>query len=75
VIGTLQGPSTYAQVGKSPNVQYDMRGFGWLGSANLTSNTCVFTKARGHHKGGRSADQDRVIGGSGGSTEFARRTC
>ena len=47
VIGTLQGPVTYAQVGKSPNVQFDMRTFGWLGSANVTSNTCVFTRRAG----------------------------
>jgi tripartite-type tricarboxylate transporter receptor subunit TctC len=39
-IGIIQGPLTYAQVGKSPNVAFDMREFGWLGSANMTSNTC-----------------------------------
>jgi tripartite-type tricarboxylate transporter receptor subunit TctC len=70
-IGVLQGPSTYAQVGGSRNVQYDMRGFGWLGSAHVTSNTCVFSK----HAGVTSANDLRtkriVIGASGGSTEFA----
>jgi hypothetical protein len=70
-IGTLQGPSTYAQVGKSPNVQYDMRTFGWLGSANVTSNTCVFTKRAGIATANDLLAKTVVIGGSGGSTEFA----
>src|SRR5262245_32032514 len=46
-IGILQGPLIFAQVGKSPNVQFDMRTFGWLGSSNMTSNTCVFSKRAG----------------------------
>jgi tripartite-type tricarboxylate transporter receptor subunit TctC len=70
VIGTLQGPSTYAQVGKSPNVQFDMRGFGWLGSANVTSNTCVFTKRAGIASADDLLTRKVVIGGSGGATEY-----
>lgn len=70
-IGVLQGPSTYAQVGKSPNVQFDMRGFGWLGSANVTSNTCVFTKHAGINSANDLLTKTVIIGGSGGSTEFA----
>ncbi len=70
-IGTLQGPSTYAQVGNSPNVQYDMRAFGWLGSANVTSNVCVFTKRAGLATADDLLTKTVVIGGSGGSTEFA----
>jgi tripartite-type tricarboxylate transporter receptor subunit TctC len=70
-IGTLQGPSTYAQVGKSPNVLFDMRTFGWLGSANVTSNTCVFTKRAGIKSANDLLTRTVVIGGSGGSTEYA----
>ena len=70
-IGTLQGPSTYAQVGKSPNVQFDMRTFGWLGSANITSNTCVFTKRAGITNANDLLTKPVIIGGSGGSTEYA----
>lgn len=70
-IGTLQGPSTYAQVGKSANVQFDMRGFGWLGSANVTSNTCVFTRRAGIAGANDLLTKGVVIGGSGGSTEYA----
>ena len=70
-IGILQGPLTYAQVGKSPNVQFDMRTFGWLGSANVTSNTCVFTKRAGIATANDLLTKTVVIGGSGGSTEFA----
>jgi tripartite-type tricarboxylate transporter receptor subunit TctC len=70
-IGTLQGPITYAQVGKSPNVQFDLRTFGWLGSANITSNTCVFTKRAGIAAADDLLTKRVVIGGSGGSTEFA----
>ena len=70
-IGTLQGPTTYAQVGKSPNVHFDMRTFGWLGSANITSNTCVFTKRAGIAGANDLLTKSVVIGGSGGSTEFA----
>lgn len=70
-IAILQGPLTYAQVGKSPNVQFDMRTFGWLGSANITSNTCVFSKRAGMATANDLLTKRVVIGGSGGSTEFA----
>jgi tripartite-type tricarboxylate transporter receptor subunit TctC len=70
-IAILQGPLTYAQVGKSPNVQFDMRSFGWLGSANVTSNTCVFSKRAGVTSANDLLTKSVVIGGSGGSTEFA----
>jgi tripartite-type tricarboxylate transporter receptor subunit TctC len=69
-IGILQGPLTYAQVGKSPNVQFDMRSFGWLGSANVTSNTCVFSKRAGIATASDLLTKSVIIGGTGGSTEF-----
>lgn len=69
-IGALQGPVTYAQVGKSPNAQFDMRAFGWLGSANVTSNTCVFSKRAGMTTGDDLLNKRVIIGASGGSTEF-----
>jgi tripartite-type tricarboxylate transporter receptor subunit TctC len=69
-LGALQGPVTYAQVGKSPNVQFDMRAFGWLGSANVTSNTCVFAKRVGMATADDLLTKRVIIGASGGSTEF-----
>ena len=48
-----------------------MRTFGWLGSANVTSNTCVFAKRAGIATAGDLLTKKVVIGGSGGSTEFA----
>jgi len=69
-IGALQGPVTYAQVGRSPNVQFDMAAFGWLGSANITSNTCVFTKRAGIESANDLVSKNVTIGASGGSTEF-----
>ena len=56
-IGIIQGPLTYAQVGKSSNVQFDMTKFGWLGSANVTSDVCVFSKRVVHRQAGRPSDQ------------------
>jgi tripartite-type tricarboxylate transporter receptor subunit TctC len=70
-IAILQGPLTYAQVGGSSNVKFDMRAFGWLGSANVTSNTCVFSKRAGMATANDLLTKKVVIGGSGGSTEFA----
>jgi tripartite-type tricarboxylate transporter receptor subunit TctC len=69
-IGIIQGTLVYAQVGKSRNVQFDMRRYGWLGSANDTSNTCVFSKHAGIHTADDLLKKTVVIGGSGGSTEF-----
>jgi tripartite-type tricarboxylate transporter receptor subunit TctC len=69
-IGILQGPLTYAQVGKSPNAQFDMRTFGWLGSANISSNTCVFAKRAGMTTANDLLTKSVIIGGTGGSTEF-----
>ena len=56
-IGIIQGPLTYAQVGKSSNVQFDMTKFGWLGSANVTSDVCVFSKRVVHRQADRPAHQ------------------
>jgi len=69
-IGVLQGTLVYAQVGNSPNVAFDMRRFGWLGSANVTSNTCVFSKRAGIAGGQDLLRKSVIIGGTGGSTEF-----
>jgi tripartite-type tricarboxylate transporter receptor subunit TctC len=69
-IGVIQGPLTYSQIGKSPNVQFDMRRFGWLGSANDTSDTCVFSKRAGIKSGEDLLKKTVVVGASGGSTEF-----
>jgi tripartite-type tricarboxylate transporter receptor subunit TctC len=69
-IGVPQGPLLYAQIGKSPNVQFDMRAYSWLGSANVTSNTCVFTKRAGITSANDLVTKSVIVGGSGGSTEF-----
>jgi tripartite-type tricarboxylate transporter receptor subunit TctC len=69
-IAVLQGPLTYAQVGKSPNVQFDMRSFGWLGSANVSSNTCVFSERAAMTTAKDLLTKSVIIGGTGGSTEF-----
>src|SRR5262249_56960357 len=69
-IGVLQGTLVYAQVGNSPNVAFDVRRFGWLGSANVTSNTCVFSKRAGIAGGQDLLRKSVIIGGTGGSTQF-----
>ena len=69
-LGIIQGSLTYAQVGNSPNVAFDMRGFGWPGSANITSNTCVFSRRSGIAIAQDLLTKAVIIGGSGGSTEF-----
>jgi tripartite-type tricarboxylate transporter receptor subunit TctC len=62
---------TYAQAGNSHGVQFDMRKFGWLGSANVTTNTCVFSKHAGIADANDLLTKNVTIGSSGGSTEFA----
>jgi tripartite-type tricarboxylate transporter receptor subunit TctC len=69
-MGIIQGSQTFAQLGQSPNAQFDMRAFGWLGSANMTSNTCVFSKRAGIATARDLLEKKVVIGASGGSTEF-----
>jgi tripartite-type tricarboxylate transporter receptor subunit TctC len=68
--GIVQGSQVYAQVGKSPNAQFDFRALGWLGSANMTSNVCVFSKHAGIASAQDVLTKKVVIGASGGSTEF-----
>ena len=70
-IAILQGPLSYAQLGRSRSVQFDMRSFGWLGSANVTTNTCVFSKHAGIANANDLLTKSVIIAGSGGSTEFA----
>jgi tripartite-type tricarboxylate transporter receptor subunit TctC len=69
-IGAVQGSLTFAQVGKSPNAMFDMRKFGWLGSANNTSNTCVFSPRAGVANARDLLEKKVIIGASGGSTDF-----
>jgi tripartite-type tricarboxylate transporter receptor subunit TctC len=69
-IGIVQGSLTFAQIGKSQNAQFDMRGFGWLGSANMTSNICAFSKRAGIGNAQDLLTKSVIIGASGGSTEF-----
>jgi tripartite-type tricarboxylate transporter receptor subunit TctC len=71
VIGIIQGTSTYGQLGGAHGVQFDMRKFGWLGSANVTTNTCVFSKHAGIATANDLLTKPVTIGSSGGSTEFA----
>ncbi len=47
-----------------------MRAFGWLGSANITSNICVFSKRSGIASAQDLLRTPVIIGGTGGSTEF-----
>lgn len=70
VIGHIQGPLTVRQISGSKNVQFDMRRFGWLGSANNTSNVCVMAPRVGVKTGKDLTTREIVIGGSGGSTTY-----
>jgi tripartite-type tricarboxylate transporter receptor subunit TctC len=69
-IGAIQGSLTFAQVGKSPNARFDMRKFGWLGSTNKTSNTCVFSPRATIGSARDLLEKKVIIGASGGSTDF-----
>src|SRR5436190_16027382 len=68
--GIVQGTLIYAQAGNSSSVQYDMGKFGWLGSANNTSNICVFSKGAAPKEGKDLLERERIIGTSAGSTEL-----
>ena len=68
--GIVQGTLIFAQAGNSPNVQFDMRKFGWLGSANNTSNACVFSKRALPKEGRELLEREVIIGTSAGSTEL-----
>jgi tripartite-type tricarboxylate transporter receptor subunit TctC len=69
-IGIVQGTLTYAQVAKSPQAMFDMQQFGWLGSANMTSNICAFSPRAGIKTERDLLTKEVVIGASGGSTDF-----
>jgi len=68
--GIVQGTLIYAQAGNSANAQFDMRKFGWLGSANNTSNICVFPKRTLPKDGKELLEREVIIGTSAGSTEL-----
>lgn len=68
--GIVQGTLIYSQVGSSSSVQFDMGKFGWLGSANNTSNICVFSKGAAPKEGKELTERERIIGTSAGSTEL-----
>ena len=69
-IGIVQGTLTYAQVAKSPQAMFDMQKFGWLGSANMTSNICAFSPRAGIQNERDLFNKEVIIGASGGSTDF-----
>jgi tripartite-type tricarboxylate transporter receptor subunit TctC len=68
--GIVQGTLIYAQAGNSANAQFDMRKFGWLGSANNTSNICVFPKRTLPKEAKELLEREIIIGTSAGSTEL-----
>jgi tripartite-type tricarboxylate transporter receptor subunit TctC len=69
-IGHIQGPLSIRQVAGARNVQYDMRKFGWLGSANNTSNVCVMSPRANVKTAKDLLTREIIIGGSGGSTTY-----
>lgn len=69
-IAHLQGPLSIRQIAGGRNVQYDMRKFGWLGSANNTSNVCVLSPRVPIKTAKDLLTREVIIGGSGGSTTF-----
>lgn len=69
-IGHIQGPLSIRQIAGGRNVQYDMRNFGWLGSANNTSNVCVLSPRVPVKTGKDLLTREIIIGGSGGSTTY-----
>ena len=69
-IGHIQGPLTIRQIADSKNALYDMRRFGWLGSANDSSNVCVFSPRLNIKTAKDLQAREIVIGGSGGSTTY-----
>ncbi len=70
VIGHIQGPLTIRQIADSKNALYDMRKFGWLGSANNSSNVCVFPPRMNVKSAKDLQAREIIIGGSGGSTTY-----
>lgn len=69
-IAHIQGPLGIRQIAGARNVMYDMRKFGWLGSANNTSNVCVMAPRLGVKSAKDLVSREIVIGGSGGSTTY-----
>jgi tripartite-type tricarboxylate transporter receptor subunit TctC len=69
-IGIVQGTLTFAQLAKSPQAMFDMKKFGWLGSANMTSNVCVFSPRAKIENARDLLNKEIIIGASGGSTDF-----
>lgn len=69
-IGHIQGPLSIRQIAGARNVMYDMRKFGWLGSANNTSNVCVMSPRANIKTGKDLLSREIIIGGSGGSTTY-----
>lgn len=69
-IGHIQGPLSIRQISGARNVQYDMRRFGWLGSANNTSNVCVLSPRVPVKTAKDLLTREIIIGGSGGSTTY-----
>lgn len=70
MIAHLQGPLSIRQIAGARNVQYDMRKFGWLGSANNTSNVCVVSPRANVKTAKDLLAREIIIGGTGGSTTY-----
>lgn len=70
VFGHIHGPLTIRQIAGAKNVRYDMREFGWLGSANNSSNVCVFSPRVKAASAKDLLAREIIVGGSGGSTTY-----
>jgi tripartite-type tricarboxylate transporter receptor subunit TctC len=69
-IAHVQGPLSIRQLMDSKNVMYDMRRFGWLGSANNSSNVCVMSPRVALKSAKELVTREIIVGGSGGSTTY-----
>jgi tripartite-type tricarboxylate transporter receptor subunit TctC len=70
VFAHVQGPLSIRQLMDSKNVMYDMRRFGWLGSANNSSNVCVLAPRVALKDAKDLLTREIIVGGSGGSTTY-----
>ena len=69
-IAHVQGPLSIRQLTDAKNVMYDMRRFGWLGSANNSSNVCVLSPRVALKDAKELLSREIIVGGSGGSTTY-----
>jgi len=69
--GIFQNTLTLDQLAKTPNINFDMRQFGWIGSMNVQSTMCVLSQHAKLESTKTMLEKEFVVGGTNAGSSIS----